>query len=117
MVKKRLRSGVVYKIECASCQAASCQAAYVGQTSRHLLTRIKEHQTPSSAVGKHTRKCQTKLSLDIVSILSSTTRGIAHLLTHEALHFEELGLALNPFIPKLGEKKLKNLIFVKLELN
>jgi len=55
--EKRLRSGVVYKIECAS-----CQAAYVGQTSRHLITRFKEHQTPSSEVGRYMRTCQTECS-------------------------------------------------------
>ena len=38
-VEKALKSGVVYKIICPRCN--SC---YVGQTSRHLLNRIKEHR-------------------------------------------------------------------------
>ncbi len=70
-VEKHLRSGVVYKIDCAS-----CQAAYVGQTSRHLLTRIKEHRKPSSAVGKHIKWCKTRCTLENTSILASTARGV-----------------------------------------
>lgn len=36
---KMHRLGVVYKINCNN-----CEASYVGQTSRRLATRIKEHQ-------------------------------------------------------------------------
>ena len=89
-VEKHLRSGVVYKIECAS-----CQAAYVGQTSRHLLTRLKEHQKPSSAVSKHMKWCRAKCTLDNTSILASTSRGVVHLLTLEALYIEELKPTIN----------------------
>ena len=89
-VEKQLRSGVVYKIECAS-----CQAAYVGQTSRHLITRIKEHRTPSSAVAKHMKGCNASCTLENTSILASTARGVAHLLTLEALYIEELKPTMN----------------------
>ena len=37
-VPVELRSNVVYKFTCATCN--SC---YVGETSRHLSTRIREH--------------------------------------------------------------------------
>ena len=37
-VEKSLKSGVVYKIICPR-----CNACYVGQTSRHLQTRLREH--------------------------------------------------------------------------
>ena len=89
-VEKHLRSGVVYKIDCAS-----CQAAYVGQTSRHLLTRIKEHRKPSAAVGKHMKWCKASCTLENISILASTARGITHLLTLEALYIEELKPVIN----------------------
>ena len=89
-VEKHLRSSVVYKIVCAS-----CQAAYVGQTSRHLLTRLKEHQNPSSAVSKHMKWCRAKCTLEDTSILASTSRGVVHLLTLEALYIEELKPTLN----------------------
>jgi len=35
-------TNVVYKIECKD-----CDASYVGQTSRMLKTRIKEHKEPN----------------------------------------------------------------------
>jgi hypothetical protein len=38
-------TGVVYKLECAD-----CNACYIGQTKRHLETRVKEHR---SDISKH----------------------------------------------------------------
>ncbi|EZA46542.1 hypothetical protein X777_00052, partial [Ooceraea biroi] len=35
--------GVVYKIECVN-----CEACYIGQTKRHLETRVKEHRSDIS---------------------------------------------------------------------
>lgn len=46
-----LRSRVVYKFKCAS-----CNACYVGQTTRHFDTRVNEHLTKKScpsSVFKH----------------------------------------------------------------
>ncbi|EZA56794.1 hypothetical protein X777_03199 [Ooceraea biroi] len=47
--------GVVYKIECEN-----CEACYIGQTKRHLETRVKEHRSDiskddncRSVVSKH----------------------------------------------------------------
>ena len=39
-VPKLLRSGVVYLFKCRC-----CSASYVGQTTRHLHTRVSEHQS------------------------------------------------------------------------
>ena len=41
-----LRSRVVYKFLCAG-----CKACYIGETSRHLSTRVREHL---SGIGIHT---------------------------------------------------------------
>ena len=89
-VEKHLRSGVVYKIECAR-----CQAAYVGQTSRHLLTRMKEHQKAPSPVAIHMQECGSTFSLEDTTILDYTTRGESHLLTLEALWIQEMTPSLN----------------------
>jgi len=39
------QTGVVYKIDCND-----CNASYIGQTNRHLITRIKKHR---SDIKKH----------------------------------------------------------------
>ena len=50
VIPKELQSYVVYKFTC-SC----CAATYIGETSRHLSTRIKEHleSDKKSAIYKH----------------------------------------------------------------
>ena len=47
-VSKYLRSSVVYLFKCRC-----CSASYVGQTTRHLHTRISEHLGISPITGKH----------------------------------------------------------------
>ena len=39
-ISKLSRSRVVYKFSCAG-----CSACYVGETNRHLATRVREHLT------------------------------------------------------------------------
>ena len=89
-VEKHLRSGVVYEIKCAR-----CQAAYVGQTSRHLLTRMKEHLKAPSPVAEHIKECGSTISLEDTTILDFTTRGESQLLTLEALWIQEMTPSLN----------------------
>ena len=89
-VEKELRSGVIYEVKCAV-----CNAAYVGQTGRHLITRIKEHQMPSAPVSQHMRKCGTAVSVEATTILASTTRSEAYRLTLEALFIEQLRPQIN----------------------
>ena len=48
-VPKYLRSSIVYLFKCRC-----CSASYVGQTTRHLHTRISEHLGISPITGKHT---------------------------------------------------------------
>ena len=45
-----LKSRVVYKL--------SCTSTYVGQTVRHLTTRIEEHKKADSQVSLHLQQCQ-----------------------------------------------------------
>ena len=46
-VPKELRSNVVYKYTCPQ-----CSGTYVGETSRHLKTRIAEHRGVSARTGR-----------------------------------------------------------------
>ena len=48
-----LKSRVVYKLSCSG-----CTSTYVGQTVRHLTTRIEEHKKADSPVGLHLQRCQ-----------------------------------------------------------
>ena len=89
-VEKMLRSGVVYKITCSR-----CNACYVGQTSRHLQTRIREHRTITGPVKKHLTGCTTEISNEDVEILKSTSRGESYLLTLEALWIKDLKPEIN----------------------
>ena len=89
-VEKMLRSGVVYKITCPR-----CNACYVGQTSRHLQTRFREHLNNSGPVKNHLLKCNTKIAEDDIEILTSTSRGENYLLTLEALVIRELMPGIN----------------------
>ena len=88
VVEMPLKSRVVYKISCPG-----CEACYVGQTSRHLVTRIKEH-TRSAPVGAHFKRCNVPLSMKSVSIVTSS-KNIYQLLTMEALAIKSLKPTLN----------------------
>ena len=92
LVKKELRSGVIYKITCPGCN--SC---YVGQTRRHLITRFKEHKNKKDgAVKSHFWNCvKGKASLEHVEVIDTTTKGLDHLLTLEALYIRDLKPELN----------------------
>ena len=88
-VDKGFRSGVVYKISCTRCH--SC---YVGQTSRHLINRIKEHRR-AGPVGKHIKECaMDDLEIDNVVILASS-KFTHQLMTLEALLINDIKPSLN----------------------
>ena len=88
-IEKAFKSGIVYQICCSRCN--SC---YVGQTVRHLLTRVKEHSRLSSPVGLHFKTCNSTVSMDDVKILS-TAKTQKQLLILEALFINELKPSLN----------------------
>ena len=61
-----LKSHVVYEIKCTG-----CGSIYVGQTSRHVTTRITEHQKKDSHVVQHLIECRGATN-DIEEILGAT---------------------------------------------
>ena len=70
-IPDRLCTCIVYKFSCAS-----CNACYVGETSRHFSTRVHEHLSSdrSSHVYKHlqaSESCRTSCNLDCFKILDS----------------------------------------------
>ena len=79
-IPKLLQSHVVYHITCSS-----CNASYVGQTARHLTTRLKEHSRPSTNVGSHLATFETTMENAEVKILDKSP-NLNKLLTLEALY-------------------------------
>ena len=74
-IPRGLRSGVVYKFFCAG-----CSACYVGETTQHFSTRVREHifSDRTSHIFKHLQNsehCRTLCSNECFSILdhASTT--------------------------------------------
>ena len=90
-VEKLMKSGVVYNITCPG-----CSACYVGQTDRHMMTRLYEHIHKAGPMKTHIdTKCKTTLTDDDVDILHTTSRGENYLLTLEALYIRERKPVLN----------------------
>ena len=89
-VEKTLKSGIVYEIQCPC-----CAACYVGQTGRHLQTRLREHLLRPGPMKTHLSQCSTTITEEHVKILHTTTRGENHLLTLEALHIRERKPSIN----------------------
>ena len=94
-----LRSKVVY---CYTC--ASCDASYIGKTSRHLHTRICEHLGISSATSKPLKtpvfsairehQCSARPSAECFKVLTSGSSDM-DILTREALLIRERKPSLN----------------------
>ena len=85
-----MKSNVVYQIECSR-----CNACYVGQTSRHLNTRLNEHFKNTGPVKKHMLLCKTKINEMNYKILEQTQGGEQQLLTMEALWIKDVNPTLN----------------------
>ena len=70
-IDSNLRSNVIYKFQCSS-----CNATYIGETTRHLKKRMDEHlkYTKKSHIYKHIHKnasCLESANYDSFSILDS----------------------------------------------
>ncbi|XP_066929990.1 uncharacterized protein [Clytia hemisphaerica] len=89
-VEKEYKSWVVYQINCSRCQ--SC---YVGQTARHLLSRIREHRNANTPVGSHFRSCNVELKMDDVKIIAQSAKSEFHLMALEALCIQAIKPSLN----------------------
>ena len=79
----------MYQIDCPG-----CNASYVGQTCRHLTTRLMEPREANARVGSHFRECG--LSADnIIAKIFDVSPDRSKLLTFEALHIATKNPALN----------------------
>ena len=78
-----LRSKVVYKLTCSG-----CNSTYVGQTVRHLATRVDEHRKGDSPVGQHLLECNKVVggTAELKSEIIDQTANTHKLLTLAALH-------------------------------
>ena len=98
---KFLRSGVVYLFKCRC-----CSASYVGQTTRHLHTRVSEHlgispitgrQSSSpvmSSISSHINSTGHSANFDDFKIISSCS-DTYELMIHESLLISKLKPSLN----------------------
>ena len=88
-----LKSLVVYKFVCAGCN--SC---YIGETTRHLTTRIKEHTTSdkNSHIYKHLQNanCKSKYTRSCFTILDKANTPFS-LKLKEALYIRKYKPDLN----------------------
>ena len=89
-VEKMLKSHVVYQIKCSS-----CDACYVGQTTRHLTTRLSEHKSRKGPVKEHFLQCKNKIDNDCISVLDKTTNSDSFLLTLEAIWIRDIKPKIN----------------------
>ena len=87
-VPHMLQNNVVYRIECPG-----CKASYVGQTSRHLQQRFREHVGSRGIIKKHFENCNEVPSEDCIKIVGKA-KG-ERLLTLEALHINKCKPVLN----------------------
>ena len=68
-VPKYLRSFVVYRFTCPG-----CNASYIGETTCHLSTRIKEHLETDSKININiNRNCKELCDTERFEIIDSTT--------------------------------------------
>ena len=86
-IPSNLRSSVVYKFSCAG-----CNACYVGETTRHFSTGVREHLATDRAshVYKHLQQsesCRDLCSTNCFSILDCATTSF-QLKIKESLHID-----------------------------
>ena len=99
-VSERLQSSLVYRFDCQE-----CQASYVGETKRHLTTRVKEHlnRRLKTEVGSHQHEISDK---DFRIVVRHTHTKIAEAVTLKFLAEE------NRFLLNLQEKSVPLELFL-----
>ena len=95
-----LKSCVIYQFT-----HAGCQSRYIGESSRHFSTRIKEHisSDKNSHIFKHlkqSKKCRNKYSLACFKILD-TAKSHIYLKLKEAFFIETLKPELNVQVKRM----------------
>ena len=93
-VPQGLRSRAVYKFSCPG-----CNVSYIGQTTRHLCTRVHEHllSDKSLHVYRHlqsSRACHDSCDTEYFTILDSAASKF-EINIKEALHIKWENLILN----------------------
>ena len=93
-IPRGLRSRVVYKFACAG-----CNACYVGETTRHFSTRVREHLVTDKAshIFKHLQNSEhycALCSVDCFHILDYASTGF-QLKIKEAFHIQRQQPSLN----------------------
>ena len=88
-VPETLKSHVVYNICCPA-----CNGIYIGQTTRHLFQRVKEHARRGSPVSEHFKKCGKEVSMEDVEIIATETHERT-LLALEAVYIRRRNPSLN----------------------
>ena len=76
-IRQHLKSLVVYQFTCAG-----CSSRYIGETTRHLTTRIREHKTTDkkSHIYKHlfnSSHCETHYTPSTFKIIDSAQSPFA----------------------------------------
>ena len=89
-VEKMLKSGLDYRLTCPC-----CFVCYVGETSRNLKFRVREHIQRAGPMKLHLSQCSTTVTEENVDILKTLSRGEYYLLTLKAHHIRELKPQIN----------------------
>ena len=89
-VPKMLQNNAVYLIKCPR-----CESSYVGQTTRHLQQRFREHVGNKGPIKTHFSECGITPTENNISILGKPRGGDYRLLTLEALFIKEFSPVLN----------------------
>ena len=100
-LSKSLQSYVVYQFTCAG-----CKACYIGETKRHLNTRIEEHlgKDKKSHIYSHLQEnsqCQERVNYDCFEIIDRAS-SYFRLQIKEAMHISWKKTELNKQVTQVG---------------
>ena len=84
LIPAKLQSHVVYETTCPG-----CNDQYIGQTKRHLATRLTEHSRIGAPLGDHFRECIGSTSAIPSSTKIDRNSSDACLLLLEAIHISQ----------------------------
>ena len=79
-----LQSNVVYQITCPG-----CNSSYVGQTTRQLQRRFREHMGNKGPVKTHLDVCNINPDVGMIEVIGRAS-SLPRLLTLEALFIKQI---------------------------